>query len=147
MKFIVIVLTLIGGIMGLSAQNLTAPKSLRVVMAVLPNDQTMNPGDTAFKANTQLSAKAFVSLHDTTGIQKIHFKMGSSDGGSNYRNKTFVFDQSGVLADGTSYSRHKKTVVLGLGNLTGVNLYYAEVWLEDANGNISTKVKANNLKH
>ena len=71
-----------------------------------------------------------IQLFDITDVESIQVKLGTSSGASDLLNKTFVFDVSGNVGDGCSYSRTDYTVTLGLGNYYGLTSYFSEVKIE-----------------
>lgn len=128
-----------------SVSQTTGPHdSLNIVMIVAPNDQTMNVGDMDFKINTSLIYKAIIRLSDTVGVAKLHFKLGSTNGASNYLNKEFIFDQSGIFSDGTAYVRKKNIVYLTLGTYSGITNYFAELKTENTLGAFTQILKLTN---
>lgn len=120
------------------AQNPPAADSLGIIMIVAPNDHTMGVGDLDFKPTTQLLYKAVFILNDTTTTSKFHIKMGATPGTANFLNKTFVFDQSGSLPDGTTYKRIGRVVYLSLGTYAGITTYAIELKVEHTNGQVSS---------
>jgi hypothetical protein len=80
-----------------------------------------------------------IILQDTNQISKINIKLGTTSGGIELLNQSFIYDQTNLGA-GLSYERKGNYVKLGLGNYdnTTYALYYAEVEIEDASGNKST---------
>ncbi len=76
-----------------------------------------------------------VNLFDTSGIQTIEVKIGSTQGGSDLINQTFVFDVSGPLGNGRYYLRDLYHVQLGLGQFSNFTDYFAEVriqWVDNS---------------
>jgi hypothetical protein len=126
------------------AQTTSPAKSLLVIMKVNPGDTTMSPGDTAFKSNTVLNAKAIVLLNDTNNVYKIHLKIGTTDSTGDLLTKTFIYGQQGIFSDGTSYSRVGKALYFGLGNFTGINRYFGDVKLENITNITSSSTKFRN---
>jgi hypothetical protein len=128
---------------GFSQTQLSAD-SLNLIMIVAPNDQTMTIGDLDFKPNTLLQYKAIFILNDTTTTSKLHVKMGSAIGTSNYLDKTFVFDQNGSFPDGTAYERKGRVVSLSLGTYTNISSYAIELKVEHTNGQFSSPLNLSN---
>ena len=122
------------------AQTLLPPSDFEVLMAVAPGDSSNVFGDTLFSSNTRLVGTMVVTLQDTTSVQSINVSMGDTIGGSNLFQKTFLFDNSGIFSDGTSYSRIGLNVYLGIGNYVGLNNFYSQVVLKDSSGNSSVAV-------
>jgi hypothetical protein len=67
-------------------------------------------------------------------------KFGLSSSNYNLLNKTFMFDVSGTLSDGTSYSRVGNVVYLTLGTYVGLQNGFAEVKLEDTYARLTDPV-------
>ncbi len=84
-----------------------------------------------------------LSLYDSTDIQNIEVRIGSSENGSEFISHVFSFDVSGSLGGGLSYIRNGYTVQLGLGELVGVYAYYAEVRVQHLNGSFSPSISFN----
>ena len=82
-------------------------------------------------------------LYDSTNIQNIEIKIGSSDGGSEFLSHTFSFDVYGTLGSGMSYARNGNTLQLGLGELSGLYSYYAEVRVQHLDGTYSPSIPFN----
>lgn len=127
------------------SQTIDPPESIEIIMQVASNDNTMLPGDTLFKSNTNLIGKAIIVLSDTIGISKIHIKLGGFDGSGNLLNKFFLYNQQGSFNDGTTYFRKGKILTIGLGNFVGINTYYSEVRLEDLSGAFTPLIKYSNV--
>jgi hypothetical protein len=139
----VFIITLFGFI-NLKGQSIDPPVSLDIVMQVVSNDNTMLPGDSLFKSTTNLIGKAIVVVNDTIGLNKLHLKLGTTDGSGNLLTKTFNYAQQGNFPDGTSYTRNKNIIYLNLGNYTGLNFYFGEVTLEDTQGALTQPKKYSN---
>lgn len=84
-----------------------------------------------------------ISLYDSTNIQNIEVKLGSTDGGSDLLSHTFAFDITGQLGNGLSYSRVGYAISLGLGELTGIDSYFAEVRVQHTDGSYSPSISFN----
>ena len=80
-----------------------------------------------------------LTLPDSIGMAVIHVKVGTTEGSGDVVQHGFVFDQTNVLPQGLSYRRQGLTVKLGLLQTYHADLYFYEVWLEDANGLLSEK--------
>ncbi|MFI5219199.1 MAG: hypothetical protein ACHQNT_06890 [Bacteroidia bacterium] len=128
------------------SQSPPPPSSMEVFMEVAPNDTNnlQNYNDSVFFNLTQLKSTMALLLEDTTNVINIHVKLGTTLGSSDLLNKIFVFDQSGIFMDGTSYKRENEVIYLGLGNFIGINTYYAEAKLEYANAVFSQSIYFNN---
>ncbi len=119
----------------LSAQSIPAPTSMEVYMQKAESDTTNLYADTLFQANTKQFGKMIVVLEDTFNISKIYVKIKTSSGAAtDLFNKTFLYSQSGVFADGTSFERILNVLYIGLGNFTGLNSFFGEAKLESTTG-------------
>ena len=79
--------------------------------------------------STKTSVMMTIQLFEFTGIESIRVKLGTTEGGSDLLDKTFVFDVSANLGN-YSYSRTDYTVTLGLGSYNGLTSYFSEISLE-----------------
>jgi hypothetical protein len=120
------------------------PVSMEVYVSLAPNDTSQVWADTSFNETTQVTALMFVLLQDTIHISKVHVRMGSSPGGFELFQKTFIYSIVGNFSDGTSLNRNGSQLSLGLGNYNGLNLFYAQIQLEDNQGNLSTFLNYDN---
>ena len=122
-----------------------APKRMEVYMAVTPGDTTMkhdqflfrspNASGLVFHSNTQLNGTMNITLGtDTSNIDSVHVMLGSSDGANDLYSGTFANSQQGTFPDGTSYFRKGYSIFIGLGQYTGLNQFYAQVWFSNRNG-------------
>jgi hypothetical protein len=80
--------------------------------------------------STSIQAVMTIQLFEVTGISSLHVKLGTTSGAADLLDKTFVFDVSGNVGNGCTYSRTDYTVTLGLGNYNGLTSYFSEVILE-----------------
>lgn len=80
--------------------------------------------------STSIQVVMTIQLFEVTGISSIHIKLGTTSGAADLLNKTFVFDVSGNVGNGCTYSRTDYTITLGLGNYSGLTSYFSEVILE-----------------
>lgn len=69
----------------------------------------------------------FIALNDTSNISSFVVSLGTTNGGSDIFQRTFIYDAQGSFEDGTSYSRDGVYVRLSLGKLTNLPAYYAQV--------------------
>lgn len=119
----------------LSAQSIPGPASMEVYMQKAESDTTNLYADTLFQANTKQIGKMVIVLSDTFNINKIHIKIKSSSSSStDLFNKIFLYSQSGVFSDGTSFERISNVLYIGLGNFTGLNSFFGEAKLESLSG-------------
>ncbi len=84
-----------------------------------------------------------VNLYDTLNIQEIEVMIGSSPGTSNIFSRSFVYDVSGSLGSGASYSRDEYKIHLGLGSLMQMLDYYCQVRIKRTDGSYTTAVVFN----
>ena len=98
-------------------------------------------GDTLVSSSTNLNGVMVIEVSDTTAISKIHVKMGNANGGNDLFSKQYDFDVTTGLSGGATYKRTGKVIYLGIGNYTGLNHFFAEAKLENAQGTISDPVK------
>lgn len=144
--FILIALTVVLALSNkLKAQTISLiPARMEVFMELNEADPSGTVNDTLFAANALVKGRMVIVLQDSSDISKIYVKLGNTTGASDLLTKTFNFDQAGTFADGTSYKREGLVIYLGLGTFTGLNIYYGEAKLEDANGISGTPVTYNN---
>jgi len=93
--------------------------------------------------STAIQVTMTVQLFETTGIESIHVKLGTSSGASDLLDKTFSFDVSGSVGNNCTYSRSDYTVTLGLGTFNGLTSYFSEVTLERADHSLTDAVVFN----
>lgn len=84
-----------------------------------------------------------LSLYDSTNIQSIEVKIGSSESGTEFFTHVFTFDVSGQLGGGLSYARNGYSIQLDLGELVGLFAYYSEVRVQHLNGSYSPSISFN----
>ena len=144
--FILIALTALFNLSNkLKAQTISlSPERMEVFMELNESNTSGTVNDTLFASNAQVKGRMVIVLQDSTDISKIYVKLGNTTGASNLLSKIFNFDQAGNFTDGTSYKREGLIIYIGLGNFTGLNVYYGEAKLEDANGVSGTPVTYNN---
>ena len=83
-----------------------------------------------------------VSLYDSTNIRAIEVSLGSTSGSSDIFSYSFQFDVSSV-GNGMAYSRNGLFLNLGLGQLTGLQDYFAQVRVERLDGSFSPAILFN----
>ncbi|MEL6638111.1 MAG: hypothetical protein AAFW73_11340 [Bacteroidota bacterium] len=102
----------------------------------LPDDPE-NPEvvlDEALVAQPIYDINLLLQLFSTAELAKIHVSIGTAPGTDDFANHSFVFDQQLDLPAPFSYQRDGKTIVLGVGQTTGLTELYAAIQLEDRNG-------------
>jgi hypothetical protein len=88
--------------------------------------------------STIFKTDLYVSLFDTVNITKLLIKIKEkSDTSVVIFQKNFDFDVYGTLSDSTSYNRNEYQVELGLGNITGLIYFLAEVRIERSDGSLT----------
>ncbi len=118
-----------------NAQTFTGPRKIELLFENSFSDTTANANGDFFSFSPKVKATAILLLNDTTDIAEIHVRLGLSAGDSSLLNKTFIYDSSGIFADGSSYNRNGLVVHLGLGTFeNSLDKYYAEAWLENSLG-------------
>lgn len=133
-------LLLIAVFFSTSALHSQTPATIQKLAVVTKLQNTIRvPQPTKqFRAQDTLSATMVIQLSDTSGIQKIHIKFGTTSGSGNLLTKAFVFDQSGTLPDQTIYTRKGRLLYLLMGHqYMGLNQFYAEAKLEYTGGQFS----------
>ncbi len=87
--------------------------------------------------NQEYELKVLLHLFSTAYLNKIHVKIGSTPGASDFSSHTFTFDEKTSEKATFSYARDGKTIVLGMGRIKGTQQYHAEVVLESKTGQLS----------
>lgn len=122
------------------SQIILPANRIDMILEASPSSTTIPSSDSTFSANTPVTTKLVIVLQDTVHLSKIYVKFGSSSSNYNLLNKTFMFDVSGTLSDGTSYNRIGNVVYLTLGTYVGLQNGFAEVKLEDAYARLTDPV-------
>jgi hypothetical protein len=139
-KIVLTLLFALGICKPMISQNIFPPTSMEVFLEIDPSDTTYAIGDTLFAATAKLNAKMAIVLQDTVHIDQIHVKLGTAANATQYLTKSFTFDISGVLPDGTEYLREGNVLYLKLGQYLGLNHFKASVVLENANSYLTSPV-------
>ena len=84
-----------------------------------------------------------VHLFDTTDVQFIEVKIGTTPGGSDLVDHSFAFDVTGSQGSGMAYLRDGYLVQLDLGLILNLVDYFAEVRLQRMDGSFSPTVVYN----
>jgi len=90
--------------------------------------------------SSQFKAEVKITLIDSSDIADILVKMGSTRKDSDILNKTFVYDQAGTFSDGTSYSRAKNIITVGLGTFPRLDHFFGEVYIQRSDGSLSDPI-------
>ena len=131
------------------AQNLPTPSGIMVfqkpVNPIVLDDDALDELDDItdlFDSSTQINYEVSVNLSDTLHVNKIHVKLGTTEGGNDIGEHTYTYDD---LSDSTyTYSREEYALLLGVGQHGYQPNIYCEVYVEDSNGLISAVAKYNN---
>ncbi len=125
-----------------SAQNTYPVLSMDVATEAVGNHLT--PDSLPLLTDTTIFDVGLnLNLYDTTNIQAIEVKIGSSPGASDVFSRNFTFDVSGSLGSGISYIRDEYAIQLGLGNLQQMLSYYSQVRIQRTDGSYNTAVVFN----
>lgn len=84
-----------------------------------------------------------LNLYDSTDIKNIEVNIGSTQGGTEFISHNFAFDVSGSLGNGISYSRNGYNIQLELGELVGVNSFFANVRVQRLDNSYSPYIAFN----
>ena len=127
------------------SQNIAPAQSMEIYTEIV-NTSNGQVASLDFLPTDTLKATMVLVLQDTTSINKINVKFGTTLGNINLLNKSFNFDENGNLSDGTSYLRKGFVVYLMLGkSFANIPIYYSEATLESATGIKSTAKLYNNV--
>jgi len=110
---------------GVSAQNTFPILSMQLECTPISNYLTVD-SIIHFDSTTVFNAQMQIVVDDTSNISSIEIKFGKNET-EVLRQKTFTFDVSGALGDGTSYLRNGYNILLGLGSFADVPLFYSEM--------------------
>lgn len=69
----------------------------------------------------------FIALSDTNNVSSFIVKLGTTEGGNDIFQKTFIYNTTGIFEDGTSYTRDGAYVRLNLGKYATLTTYHAQV--------------------
>lgn len=139
-KKAVLIFFILLGIKTISYSQITSTISdLSVLMEIVQGSNNFQ--DTVISSSESVKGTMVIEVDDVSTISKIQVKMGSTDGGNEFFSETFDFDATENLPSGISYKREGKVIYLGIGTFTGLNHFFAEAKLEDAQGALSAPVK------
>lgn len=115
----------------LSVLPLGAP--LEIDSSLIGNQAAIDSVMFEYYKTQNFNLEVAVLLNDTTQIEKIHIKLGRTEGGNDIFEDYFVFDNNtpGGLK---TYLRNGKLVTLGLGSYTNLNTIYIQVYIESTIG-------------
>lgn len=127
----------------LKAQTVPSPSEAYLNMEplnpqIIPDeilDTLTNPMNLV-TANDTLKISVSMLLEDTLVLSKIHIKLGTTLGGNNLLDQTFLYD-NGNLTLPQGYFREKEIVTIVLGEYPYTGVFYNEIVLEDVDGNQS----------
>lgn len=75
-----------------------------------------------------------IQLTDSTQIDQIEVRVGTTDGSSDVLSQSFVFDQTVGLSNGLAFTRSGNSVYLEAGSITELPTYFGGVRLKLSNG-------------
>ena len=101
-----------------------------------PDHPEMEP-DQHKLASQVYQLNVLLHLFSTGDIAKIHVKIGTRPGAADHAAYSFTFDEELGLPAPFSYARDGKTVLLGMGEVMGINNFHVEVILESTKGKLS----------
>jgi len=131
------------GLSGVEAQTITIPANLslivqpdaQVLMTAIQADTATNPMSILTSADTVEISLIFLSP-DTTGVDSVIATIGTTLGGSDVLQHTFVFDQT--PAGNLSWLRTGTSIKLGAGHHAYSTPLFGTIQLKSSLGAIST---------
>jgi len=78
-----------------------------------------------------------VSVEEGANILKLHVKLGSTPGGSEFLSTSFDYNVPGTFGS-TTYSQNGSNILLGLGAFMGMIHYYGQVQVETTSHSFET---------
>jgi len=109
------------------------------LLFLFTNTFSQSINDVAFKKQDSgtpdfLTSDFIVQLSDTTQIDLIEVKLGSTDQSSDLVNYSFPFDAASGLPSGYSYSRSANSVMLSTGLIPEIPTFFGRIRLKLSNG-------------
>ena len=124
------------------AMELAYPDSLtNADLGIDPNDpeeEITLPADYRVRINTEVL--------DSTGLRKVHLKLGSTQGGGEFFHQIIDLDDDVLWPEGFFYRWREMTLSLNLGIIQQMLNYYAEIKFEDNVGGVSIPVEVSNVE-
>jgi hypothetical protein len=118
------------------------PTDLLVVLNPVTPITVTDPDDHSLDSNQLYYYRFIFFVSDTTGISKIHAKIGTTEEGNDLLSEWFSFDQSISLSGNISgYTRNTYQVSIVVGSLIQYPDVFCEVKLEDFNNHFSPQSK------
>ena len=111
------------------AKAQSEPRDAYITMEVSPTNPTL------------LEGTFIVTLSDTTDINNIEVRIGTTSGGTEIFSHVFAFDVQTGLPGGLSYLRNSYIVTLGIGTFTDKSTFYGEVRVQGNNSTWSNGLK------
>ncbi len=143
-----IISTLVLGLaitVGLKAQTVPSPTEVMVNMEpvnemVIPEEvlDTLSNPMSLLGPTEELNLSVSMILTDTNTVSKIHIKLGTTLGGSDLLENTYIYD--GTPSEPLSYFRDGDMLTLGMGTHLNSGVFYCEIILEDSTGNTSLTI-------
>ncbi|MFN8153848.1 MAG: hypothetical protein U0Y08_06120 [Bacteroidia bacterium] len=95
--------------------------------------------DVSFKTRPDASpgvnlSSFIIQLTDSTQIDQIEVRVGTTDGAADVLSHAFVFDQTVGLSNGLAFTRNGNSVYLEAGSITELPTYFGGVRLKLSNG-------------
>ncbi len=95
--------------------------------------------DVSFKTRPDASpgvnlSSFIIQLTDSTQIDQIEIRVGTTDGAADVLSHSFVFDQTVGLSNGLAFTRSGNSVYLEAGTISELPTYFGGVRLKLSNG-------------
>jgi hypothetical protein len=110
--------------------------NLEIDSSIIDNQAAIDSVIYNYYHNEDFSLSLSVLLLDSTQVNKIHIKLGRTEGGNDLFDSYFVFDNYSP-GNNTSYERNLFNVIMGLGVFQNLNNIYASVYIESTIGTTS----------
>jgi hypothetical protein len=123
MKYTLIIIAI------LLTNNCFSQQSLIAMSVETTFNDTTAEGLPVVLPTTVFTTSMTVSVDQGDNIYKLHIKLGSTEGGSEYLATNFDYNTPGIFGS-TSYAQIGNNITLVLGSFTGMVHYYAEVQVE-----------------
>lgn len=100
-------------------------------------DAVLADTEGAFLSAFPFEVKLLVQISNMDELANIHLKFGNTEGADDLANHIFTIDDVAGNSGNYSYTVENNTVILHLGIFSDLTTHFAEVRLEDLNGDIS----------